>query len=603
MIEERNLHQDSALKIKQKYVNKLQVLTSTNYSEASSEVIYLEMMAYLSDLMNEYINNIDNRHYYKYIKLLNLHREPVKNQKRLVQFVGTGFVYANEELLHNEYPFHLRQDMYLLPPLKNIYHDYGNGYKNINVFLNMNDGRYPLENDVFSLKMEFVNPLECEKEYCIYFGMQEVVDRNQMRSRNFHYGEWELLYTTPFGISVIEIIEDETYDFLFSGCIRFKLHEPMLDNIIYLKFKNMYYDETPIINLISINTDIIYQMKIYAKIIDHLPKNECNYKYECYQRVSDSTYQKNEITDKQDNINREESISVYQNKNIHLLSYTLKGVAKETIQLIKDAYIASIRVAVKIKDFYQELEVCDYWHDHPTKPYGCYLDKYDNTLTFGNGRDYLILPANSELIFLEFIVYHKEPVQLTTMKKKHYELNVLKEISNFCEEEKLSNLIMKLSDVFKQSDIAISEQDYITIAKTLPMSRFTFLKYLKDERLLLYDCGVAMPKSFEEYFTNYMNQFSLMNREIEVKQIVYINIDVIVKTKDATVTKDNVTKEIEQCLNQMQYDNIEKLKNQICTHLNIFDLTIYNDHKEIIYLQCKEDEYIRINSLEIQLKI
>lgn len=603
MIEERKLHQDSALEIKQKYVNKLQVLTSTNYSEASSEVIYLEMMVYLSDLMNEYINKIDTRHYFKYAKLLNLDREPVKNQKRLVQFVGKGFVYANEELLHHEYPFHLRQDMYLLPPLKNIYHDYGNSHKNINVFLNMDDGCYPMQNDIFNLKIEFVNNLECEKSYCIYFDIQEVVGRNQTKSRDFHYGEWEFIYNTQFGISTIEITEDETYDFLYSGCIRFILHEPMIDNIIYLRFKTMYYDETPIINQILINTDIIYQMKIYAKIIDYLPKNECNHKCEGYQRVSDSTYRKSEIINGQENINKKESLLVYQNKDIHLLSYTLKGVVKETIQLVKDVYIASIRVAVKIKDFYQELEICDYWHDHPTKPYGCYLDKYDNTLTFGNGRDYLLLPANSKLIFWEFIVYHKEPVQLKKMEKKYYELNVLQDLSNFCEEEKLSNLIMKVSDMFKQSDIAISEQDYIEIAKTLPMSRFNFLKYLKNERLLLYDCGVDMPKGFEEYFANYINQFSLMNREIEVKQIVYIDIDVIVKTKDATVTKDNVTKEIEQCLNQMQYDNIEKLKNQICTHLNIFDLTIYNDHKEIIYLQCKEDEYIRINSLEIQLKI
>lgn len=602
MIEEKNLHQDNAQKIKQKYINKLQGLSNITYSEASSEVIYLEMMAYLSDLMNEYCNGIDLRHEYKFAKLLGLNSKPAVNQKRLVQFKGKGTVYATEELLSNVSPFHLQQDMYLLPPLKNIYHDLDGHHKKINVFLNVKDGCYPMPNDHFQLKLEFAEPLECEKIYSIYFDIQENEGRNQQKSRKFHYSEWHLSYLTPFGIGTIEILEDETYDFLFSGCIRFRLHEVMLDTVINLTFQAMYYDKLPIINQILINTDVVQQMKIYAKTWHDLSNNIDS---ECYifKKVKQDRYRKIAFVDiDKTKINEKDYIVVFQSKEVDAFAYTIKGVVKEKIQFAKDVYIASIKIAVKIQEDYHELEICDYWQEHPTKLYGCYLDREDNTLTFGNGKDYLLLPANTKLVFWEFIVYQKKPITTTFMKKEDYEMNVLQEISNFCEGESITQVIMKLPDLFKQSYLAITEQDYITIAKSLPMSRFTLLKYLSEEHLLLYDCGVLMPKSFESYFMDYMNQFSLINNEIKVKQVIYIDVDLIVKTKDSTLTANMLTNAIKPYLNQKQYDTIEKLKRAISVDLAIFDLIMYQDQNELVYFQFMENEMIRIKTLTIQLK-
>lgn len=616
MIEERNLHLDNANELKQKYINKLQVLTNTYYNEASSEVIYLEMMAYLSDLMNEYINSIDQRHYYKFAKLLQIPREGAACKVVLAQFSDYKQIYANEEILIDGSVYHLPYDVTLLPVLENLYHDYGSKENEIHMFLEGEYGCYPILNDEFEMKLKFSRTLEMDKIYCLYFDIETTAGRNLNRSRGFHYSEWNFYYQTKFGLSKADIIEDETFDFLYSGCIRFTLHEQMSEPYINLQFENMHYDETPIINSIRINTFPLYQERIYAEVYDYsydtniiLTKGISLEQIQVLQKDSEDVYHDIDyviengeeanriITDKVKDIR-----IVYQNRNIDALKIPLlKGVVKEKIQLPKDVYIKSIKLAVKRNNAYQELEVCDYWETRATKPYGCYFDREDNTITFGNGKDYLLLPANSKLLIWEMKVYEKE--EQSNVESRNPKVNVIKVLQNYKEEEKITSVISKIANYFDYGNNALYKADYIRIAKSLPMSRFEYLDYIEEKQILLYDCGAAMPESFETYLSKHVNQYSLINREVQIKQVEYINVDVKIKTQDSSFSESEMTEILTAYINNTRYNNVMKLKKALSKMIEISYVEIFINGIEVFRLERDVHELFHLNSLAVSLCI
>ena len=263
----------------------------TDYNYHDPGITFIELFSWLREIQQYSLNYIGDRNYYKYLKLLGMSIKHKKGSKVDVVCKSSKDMIMPKKarMWAGKVSFETESSKYIVSD--DISKCFSvNGIKiELSVDRNLMNSGYNLKKDMFLSKngtkffICFDNSLPKDIDLDIFFELFEgyPVKRNKVKEKhNFSkLAKIKFEYYTSYGWTEIEELRDETYGFVQSGHIYFKLKKNMRkykaykQNCYAMRFTLLdnEYDVYPKFNNISMNVVSVRQRDTVIECIDLEP--------------------------------------------------------------------------------------------------------------------------------------------------------------------------------------------------------------------------------------------------------------------------------------------------------------------------------------------
>ncbi|MDR0917925.1 MAG: baseplate J/gp47 family protein [Oscillospiraceae bacterium] len=271
MLPEINLDDLTYAEIVQRAVKNIPSLTNewTNFNESDPGITLLELFAFFTEIQQFHLNQTSEKIYFEFLKLLNITPLKKKCAKGLIATTvkKETVLPKKSRFFSDTICFEVVDTAFLVPEkIESLfgvdeYYKY-QSHTNTRVYLFGNSG----ENDNFSIKFSGIIPEN--KIISLYFSFHHANKfRRNYVSKNFiPLVNFELYSEISNEYFKAEIISDDTFGFIKSGIIKFRLKKS--SDIICFKICDGEFDIPPVLNRIYINTVEVVQRKTLCEYID-----------------------------------------------------------------------------------------------------------------------------------------------------------------------------------------------------------------------------------------------------------------------------------------------------------------------------------------------
>lgn len=631
----------------------------TNLQESDPGITILEMFSWLKYVQHEYLNRISDSVKLKFLKLLDVFPYAnngsttlieASNIENTVELPVRSKFKSRSMIFENLYQQAVIKAKILSVVFENPEFKYQEEYykfdgKKSFFLFGKDTTRGNKEDEIRSFTINFDSSLPKNSIVNLYFSVHEsggqtrnpITDEDTFES--MAKVRWEY-YGNKNGKDdwyELEILKDETYNFLFSGIIKIRLdsemipidqeykirvvleydeydYPPRVDNILTNVFK-VVQNNTRCQNIVIKKEDILTNRTILLR--DNMAiygDSEIYFKYQggwvkTNKVALNRDIENGEVVLDLSKIWDEIKTNKHNEESIMVVSYEKN--CKNKMTLGSATGISGQNYAIKFKNlllddleimigenihgkevFYKWTRVNDFFSSNKYDRHYVY-DKNQSILIFGDHEHGMAAPKgknNIKICNLRETFAGNSNIKEGSIKSilteninlKDCKIKQIVSASGGCNEETLEHAQARASEIFNNSQRAVTYEDYEKIVKSTPGLMFTNVKilpnYMPGEDVSKQNCvtiavrwnkkvGLTLSKSFEKNIINHIEKCRLMNTKVKVVSPYYVGLII-----SGTIVVDSSYRSETQEIEKQVFDFIDNLNTQMGRVLHFGDM-------------------------------